>query len=131
MGRLMFAALLPALMAILGKLIPDPAARADLQVKLLAMQQSGELAELNAAVSVLVAEASGNWLQRSWRPLMMLTFTALIVARWLGWAAPNLDAQEYEHLWSIVQLGIGGYVIGRSVEKVTPAIAAALKKDPS
>lgn len=123
----MFAALLPGLMAILGKLIPDPQARADAQLKLLAMQQSGDLVELQAAVSVIVAEASGNWLQRSWRPLMMLTFTGLIVARWLGWAAPNLQPQEYEHLWSIVQLGIGGYVIGRSVEKTAPAIAQAIK----
>ena len=91
------------------------------------MAQSGQLAELQAAVSVLVAEASGNWLQRSWRPLMMLTFTGLIVARWLGWTAPNLAPSEYDHLWSIVQLGIGGYVIGRSVEKVAPAIADAIK----
>ena len=126
----MFAALLPGLLAILGKLIPDPAARADAQVKLLAMQQSGELAELNAAVAVIVAEASGNWLQRSWRPLMMLTFTGLIVARWLGYAAPNLQPDEYLKLWDIVQLGIGGYVIGRSVEKTVPAIAAALKDKP-
>ena len=126
----MFAALIPSLIAILGKLIPDPAARAEAQVKLLAMQQSGELAELNAAVAVIVAEASGNWLQRSWRPLMMLTFTGLIVARWLGYAAPNLQPDEYLKLWDIVQLGIGGYVIGRSVEKTVPAIAAALKDKP-
>lgn len=123
----MWATLLPALANIIGKLIPDPAARAQAQLDLARMAQAGQLAELQAAVSVLVAEASGNWLQRSWRPLMMLTFTGLIVARWLGWTAPNLDAAEYEHLWSIVQLGIGGYVIGRSVEKITPAIADAIK----
>ena len=126
----MWTAILPALMGLLGKLIPDPQARADAQLKLLAMQQSGDLAELQAAVSVIVAEASGNWLQRSWRPLMMLTFTGLIVARWLGWTAPNLQPAEYDHLWAIVQLGIGGYVIGRSVEKVAPAIADAIKGKP-
>lgn len=124
----MIAALIPALMAMLGKLIPDPAARADAQLKLLAMQQAGDLAGLQAAVSIIVAEASGNWLQRSWRPLMMLTFTGLIVARWLGWTAPNLSPAEYDHLWSIVELGIGGYVIGRSVEKVVPSVAEAFKK---
>lgn len=126
----MFAALLPGLMAILGKLIPDPAARADAQLKLLAMQQSGELAELNAAVAVIVAEASGNWLQRSWRPLMMLFFAGLIGARWFGFDAPNMSEAEVMELWSIVKIGIGGYTIGRSVEKVAPAIVTALKKDP-
>lgn len=125
----MWTALLPGLMAILGKLIPDPAARAEAQLKLLAMQQAGQLAELQAAVNVIVAEASGNWLQRSWRPIMMLTFTVLIVARWMGWTAPNLQPAEYDHLWSIVQLGIGGYVIGRSAEKIVPGVVDALKKD--
>lgn len=123
----MWAALLPALASIIGKLIPDPAQRAAAQLELIQLQQAGQLAELQAAVGIIVAEASGNWLQRSWRPLMMLTFTALIVARWLGWTAPNLAPSEYEHLWNIVQLGIGGYVIGRSVEKVAPAVLAAMK----
>lgn len=58
----------------------------------------------------------------------MLTFGALIVARWFGWAAPNLTEAEYIKLWDIVELGIGGYVIGRSAEKVLPGIAQVLKK---
>jgi len=126
----MFAALLPGLMAILGKLIPDPAARAAAQLKLLEMQQQGGLAELNAALQVILAEAQGNWLQRSWRPLMMLFFAGLVGARWFGYSAPNMSEAEILELWSIVKIGIGGYTIGRSVEKVAPAIAQALKKDP-
>lgn len=72
--------------------------------------------------------ASSNWLAASWRPIVMLTFTALIVARWFGWAAPNLSPEEYIKLWDIVELGLGGYVIGRSVEKVAPEIARAIKR---
>lgn len=72
--------------------------------------------------------ASSHWLAANWRPITMLTFVALIVARWFGWAAPNLADAEYLKLWDIVQLGLGGYVVGRSVEKVVPAIADALKK---
>lgn len=123
----MWQVLFPSLVAILGKLIPDPEQQAKAQLELARMGQAGELAQLQAAVSVLVAEAQGNWLQRSWRPVMMLTFTGLIVARWLGWTAPGLAPAEYEHLWSIVQLGIGGYVIGRSVEKVAPSVADAIR----
>lgn len=58
----------------------------------------------------------------------MLTFVALIVARWFGWAAPNLSEAEYLKLWSIVELGLGGYVIGRSVEKVLPGAVGMLRK---
>ena len=72
--------------------------------------------------------ASSHWLAANWRPLTMLIFTALIVARWFGWAAPNLSEAEYLKLWDIVQLGLGGYVIGRSVEKVIPSVADAIKK---
>ena len=72
--------------------------------------------------------ASSHWLAANWRPLMMLTFCGLIVARWLGFAAPDLAEAEYLKLWDIVELGLGGYVIGRSVEKVAPTIAGALKR---
>lgn len=72
--------------------------------------------------------ASQHWLAANWRPLIMLTFCGLIVARWFGWAAPNLEASEYLKLWDIVELGLGGYVIGRSFEKVVPSIADALKR---
>lgn len=82
-----------------------------------------------AQAQIVLAEAqSSNWLTASWRPITMLTFTALIVARWFGFAAPNLSEAEYLALWDIVKLGLGGYVVGRSVEKVVPAIAEALKK---
>jgi hypothetical protein len=57
---------------------------------------------------------------------MMLTFGALIVARWVGWSAPGISDAEVLKLWDIVQLGLGGYVIGRSVEKVAPSIAQAI-----
>jgi len=70
--------------------------------------------------------ASTHWLAANWRPLTMLTFTGLIVARWFGWAAPNLADDEYLKLWDIVQLGLGGYVIGRSVEKVAGPLADAI-----
>ena len=87
------------------------------------------LAVFTAQAQIVQSEAaSSNWLAASWRPITMLTFVGLIVARWFGWAAPNLADAEYLKLWDIVQLGLGGYVIGRSVEKVMPAIAQAVKK---
>lgn len=87
------------------------------------------MAVFTAQASIVQAEAaSSNWLASSWRPITMLTFVVLIVARWFGLAAPNLSNDEYLALWEIVKLGLGGYVIGRSVEKVAPSIASALKK---
>lgn len=120
--------IVPAILALIDKIIPDPAAAQAAKLKAMELQQQGQLTELQEAVKVIIAEASGNWLQKSWRPILMLTFGALIVARWLGYTAPNLQPEEYTALWDIVQLGLGGYVIGRSAEKIVPAIAGALKK---
>lgn len=67
--------------------------------------------------------ASQSWLARSWRPLVMLIFTSLVAAHWFGWTAPNLTEVEVVKLLDIIQLGLGGYVIGRSAEKIIPKVA--------
>lgn len=87
------------------------------------------LAVFMAQADIVKTEAaSSHWLAANWRPLLMLVFGGLIVARWFGWAAPNLSEAEYLKLWSIVEFGLGGYVVGRSVEKIAPSIADALRK---
>lgn len=126
-----WAALIPVIGDIIGKLFPDPKVAQEAKLKLFEMQQAGQLKELDGAIQIITAEANGSWIQRNWRPIMMLTFTSLIVARWFGWTAPNLSDTEYKHLWDIVELGIGGYVIGRSVEKTTPSIVNAIKAGKS
>jgi len=113
---------------LIDRLWPDPTQRDQAKLALLELAQKGELAEFTARADIVKTEAaSENWLASSWRPILMLTFGALIVARWFGWAAPNLSEAEYLKLWSIVELGLGGYVIGRSVEKIVPGVADALK----
>lgn len=114
---------------LIDRLWPDPEKRDQAKLALMEMAQKGELAELTGRAEIVKTEAaSEHWLAANWRPLLMLTFGGLIVARWFGWAAPNLSDAEYLKLWSIVELGIGGYVIGRSAEKVLPTIAQVLKK---
>lgn len=114
---------------LIDRLWPDPEKRDQAKLALMEMAQKGELAEMTGRAEIVKTEAaSEHWLAANWRPLLMLTFGGLIVARWFGWAAPNLSEAEYLKLWSIVELGIGGYVIGRSAEKVLPTIAQVLKK---
>jgi hypothetical protein len=121
--------LIPVIGDVLDKVIPDPAAQADAKVKLMELAQKGEFAEMNARADIIKAEAaSESWLAQSWRPILMLTFGALIVARWMGFAAPGISQEEILKLWEIVQLGLGGYVIGRSVEKIVPQVVGAFNK---
>lgn len=119
---------LPIIGDVLDKVIPDPVAQADAKVKLMELAQKGEFAEMNARADIIKAEAaSESWLAQSWRPILMLTFGALIVARWMGFAAPGISEDEILKLWSIVELGLGGYVVGRTVEKIVPSITNAFK----
>jgi hypothetical protein len=129
----MIQALIPILAPILGNIVkskfPDPteAAKAEAEVTAQLWQHAHQLNA--AAADIIKTEAnSQHWLAAVWRPVVMLTFAALIVARWFGWAAPNLSEAEYLKLWSIVEFGLGGYVVGRSVEKIAPSIADAIKR---
>jgi hypothetical protein len=129
----MIQALIPALAPILGTFIkskfPDPTEAAKVEAEMTA-QLWANAHQLNAAAADIIKTeaASQHWLTSNWRPITMLVFVVLIVARWFGWAAPGLSEAEYLKLWSIVEFGLGGYVVGRSVEKIAPSIASSLKR---
>ena len=132
MLQVILGILSPIFGQVAKNLFPDPAdelkrmqMQADLQREIISKANEIEL----AAASIVKAEAeSENWITASWRPILMLSFGALIIARWLGWTAPGITEAELLKLWDIIQLGLGGYVIGRSVEKVAPSIAEVLRK---
>lgn len=131
-GPAILAAVLPALRDVFDRAFPDPIERAKVESQATLAILDAETRMRDAAASVLVAEIKGeSWLQRSWRPIIMLTFAALIAARWFGIAAPGLSEAEYLKLWGIVEFGLGGYVLGRSAEKIAGEIAPALKRGPS
>jgi hypothetical protein len=129
----MIQALIPALAPILGKVVgnlfPDPEQKARAEAEMMKTLLAHQAEIESAAAKIIQTEAaSQHWLAANWRPLTMIIFVGLIVARWFGWAAPNLSEAEYIKLWSIVEFGLGGYVVGRSVEKIAPTIAGAIKK---
>lgn len=129
MSSLLGSAVIGMGTALIDRLFPDKDKADQAKIQLVTMLQNGELQELAARAGIIQAEAaSEHWLAATWRPVTMLVFVGLITARWFGWAAPNLSEAEYLKLWSIVELGLGGYVIGRSGEKVLPQIAAMLAK---
>jgi hypothetical protein len=80
--------------------------------------------EIERASDVIIAEAKGeSFLQRNWRPILMLSFTAIIVNNYI--LAPYLDAVFGSgiqltippDMWNLLKIGVGGYIVGRSAEK--------------
>ena len=113
-------AAIPVIGKVIDKLFPDANKAKEAKVELTEMLLNGELDELEQQAGVVKAEAQGeSWLQRNWRPMVMLVFTALVVCRWMGWSAPSLTEAVELKLFSIIQLGIGGYIASRGLEKVT------------
>ena len=118
----MITAILTAVTSLIGKAvdkaIPDKDEAKRLKAELTMAAMQADQAELKGAIQIITAEAQGeSWLQRNWRPLLMLWFAALVGAHWLGFTAPNLPESVVNSLLQIVQVGVGGYVIGRSAEK--------------
>lgn len=61
---------------------------------------------------------SEHWVVASWRPITMLTFLGLAVGDTFGLFATPLR----DEAWNLLQLGLGGYVVGRSGEKIAKVI---------
>ena len=112
----------------LDRFIPDKTQAAQAKAALDQLREQQDAQEFLAAAEIVKTEASsGNWLTSSWRPITMLIFVALICARMFGLTSLHVPDTEYSSLWELVKLGLGGYVLGRSVEKVAPAVIGAIK----
>lgn len=117
---------------VIEHVLPSGDAKIQLQQKMLEGQLAAasqvmdyEKQLLDSQMQIIKAEAQGNsWMQRNWRPITMLTFLALVVCDSFGWL-PNRLAPE---AWVLLQIGLGGYVAGRSLEKLAPSIIGVIKK---
>jgi hypothetical protein len=100
--------------------------KAENVIKQILIQKELELQKMQT--EIILAEAKGNWLHRSWRPILMLAFGFIVI--YVKFLAPLFDLKipELENeFWNLLQLGIGGYVIGRSAEKISQNIHISKK----
>ena len=84
--------------------------------------------EIEQKASIIRAEAQGDsWIQKSWRPITMLVFVFIIANNYILFPYISLFGGKATALaippdmWSLLKLGLTGYVVGRSVEKSVKA----------
>jgi len=83
---------------------------------------------LESKSTIVQNETKGeSWLQRNWRPMLMcicmfIVFNNYVLVPYFGIPVTVLD----EHIWNMMNLGIGGYVAGRSLEKITENLGPVL-----
>ena len=81
---------------------------------------------INAKRDIIVAEAQGeSWLQRNWRPILMLVCVIIVANNYIVFPYLHLVFPESvmmlelpDWLWKLMMLGVGGYIAGRSGEKI-------------
>ena len=123
------APLAKILFSTIEKSVPDK----DLQEKLKAQLQTQLLqsntAELQAAAKIVEAEAKAGWFASSWRPLLMYVLIFILVWNYiLGpvikvFTGAVISFELPGDVWSLLQIGLGGYVVGRSAESVARTMA--------
>ena len=132
----MWQALIPAVISVIDKILPDPQQAAEAKLRAVEMAQKGELAQLDADVRLAIgqmeinkAEATTDLFRGGWRPATGWCCVAglayqFIVQPKLPWLAmlfgatvPPLPAIDNETLLILLtgMLGLGGL---RTVERV-------------
>ncbi len=92
-----------------------------------------EITRVNAQSKIIIAEAKSGWMSRSWRPILMFVFMAIIINNFIIWpystelgvVAKQLDFPGW--MQDLLKLAVGGYIGGRSAEKIIPAAIGAWK----
>ena len=83
---------------------------------------------LESKTTIIESEAKGeSWLQRNWRPMLMcicmfVVFNNYVLVPYFNLPVTTLD----EHIWTLMDLGVGGYVAGRSLEKISENLGPVL-----
>lgn len=137
MGALL--SLIPVFSQLLDKILPDKGAADAAKLELLKMAQQGELAQINADVTIATAQADINKVEAGstrlfvsgWRPAVGWICALAVGFKFIGGPALFMVAQALGHpvdlpvietseLWPLLlgMLGLGGL---RTVEKVKGA----------
>lgn len=132
-----FAGIMNSVSGILDKFITNPEEKLKAQLQLTQMANDLQVKAMEAdrdfavqQAGVIEAEAkSESWIARNWRPILMLVFTYIIAHNYV--LAPVFSLKSLpipDQMWELLKLGISGYIVGRSVEKIAPNVAAIVAK---
>jgi hypothetical protein len=131
--------LLKGIVKVVDDAVPDSDLKAKLESEDNRAKLESGLKEMSQRMQLqqaaIVAEIQGeSWLQRNWRPLTMMVFVFIIVNNfvlvpyltqfWVGMPTLPLPPE----LWQLLEIGLGGYIAGRTIEKVTETVVEGKKK---
>jgi len=110
-------------------LTPEQKAKLEQGIQAYQLEMNRQLNDYSKTIikeqsKIIQAETnSDSWMAKNWRPITMLVFVFIIANNYIlfpyislfGGTATALPIPD--NMWKLLELGLGGYVIGRSVEK--------------
>ena len=116
---------------VVDNLFTSEEERLNARNKIFKVLQDAQLELQRMQTDIIITEAKGNWLQRSWRPILMLSFGFIIIyTKFISQLSTSLITPVLEpEFWELLEIGIGGYVIGRSGEKIVDKLGPLFNKN--
>lgn len=111
------------------KAVTDKDLAAKLKAELQTQMLQSHTQELQAASRIIEAEAKAGWFASSWRPLLMYVLIFILVWNYvlgpviLFFFKASITITLPGDVWTLLQIGLGGYVVGRSAESVARTMA--------
>ena len=110
---------------IVDKAIPDKDLKEKLKHELNAQLINGDHEELIAKSKIVQAEASSkHWLTATWRPALMWICIIVIANNYIispilnATFGTSLELTIPDPMWNLLTIGVSGYIVGRSGEKI-------------
>jgi hypothetical protein len=123
------APLAKMLFSTVDKAIPDKDLAEKLKAQLNTQLLQSSTEEIKAAASIVEAEAKSHWFVASWRPLLMYVLIFILVWNYiLGpvirvFTGTIITFELPGDVWTLLNVGLGGYVVGRSGESIARTLA--------
>lgn len=99
--------------------------KSQIQMSAMSMEHKEAMNEIQAQSDIVKAEIQGHsWIQRSWRPVLMLVIVSIVANNYLIYPYLSMFTDKAialdlpDHLWNLMSIGVGGYVVGRSGEQI-------------
>ena len=110
---------------IIDKAIPDKDLKEKLTHELNTQLINGDHEELIAKSKIVQAEASSkHWLTATWRPALMWICIIVIANNYIispilnATLGTSLELTIPDPMWNLLTIGVSGYIVGRSGEKI-------------
>ena len=131
MAAALFTVLAPLIGDIVNRVLPADANKAgeiEREIRLSLLENEEKLENMRGQI-VLAEANSGSWLTSTWRPLLMMIIVSIIALNYLIFPLISLtlgvplEIDLPSELWTLLNIGVGGYVVGRSGEKITETLS--------